>query len=208
MHALAVALGLLCLARAQATGDDRQWEKVGPAESGFEILMPGAPKSSARTVHPLPNRSVIVHLVSVAIKDNKALFMVGYHDLLEPPGDAAKIRDVLDGGVKGSVLNALGKLLKNEPITLGEHPGRHFEYAGNRFNQRIQGDSRIYLVGRRMYQITVLHAPNIDVAAESTKFFESFKLTADGATPNAAEPFSTTPAKDSAPAKPATAAGK
>jgi hypothetical protein len=125
---------------------------------------------------PLPDHTITVHLASTTLKEGKALFMVAYHDLDFEVTNEDKIRDVLDGGIKGSLLNALGKLSKHTQITLGEYPGRHFEYAGNRFDQKIQATSRIFLVDRRLYQITVIRAPEADVTSETTKFFDSFKL--------------------------------
>ncbi len=181
--------------------DDPPWEKVALEGSGVAVMMPGKPKVTSRKIRPLPKYETEVHMAAISIKDGKARFMLAYHDLNFDPVDETKIRDVLDGGIKGSVLNALAKLTKQERIKLGEYPGRHFEYSGKRFEQAIQGTSRIYLVGRRMYQITVLRAPEVDVSAETTKFFESFKIATvvDAAPP--ADPFSTDEEKPAAATK-------
>ena len=138
--------------------------------------MPGEPKLSAPVIKPLPDKKVTVHLAMVTQNDGKSLFLVGYHDLDFLPQDEQKKNDVLEGGVKGTVLNTLGKLTKHTPVTLGEHPGRSFEYSGNRFGQQVRGVSRIYLVGSRVYQLTVLFTPELDVGTDAEKFFSSFEL--------------------------------
>lgn len=197
----AIALACVALAPWQST-DEIKWQPVAPEGAGFEVLMPAEPKTAARKMKPLPGRTITVHLTSATIKDGKALFMVAYHDLdFDPVGDE-KIRDILDGGIKGSLLNCLGKLSKHERITLGEYPGRHFEYAGARFDQKIQAVSRIYLVGRRVVQITVIRDPAVNVEAETTKFFESFKIAAKSAAP--VEPFSSGESKAAPADKPKT----
>jgi hypothetical protein len=181
-------------------GQDPGWTRFAPKEGGFEVSMPAEPKLVEHKVRPLPDRAITVHLATAQTHDGKAMFMIAYHDLDYDAVDDDKIRDVLDGGVKGSLLNALGKLSKHEPIKLGAHPGRHFEYSGNRFERKIEAVSRIYLVGRRVYQITVLRSPELDLAADSSKFFDSFTLVA-AAAPERVDPFSSD--EDTAPAKPA-----
>jgi hypothetical protein len=175
--------GVFVWSLATALGQDSppqpptsEWVKVSPEGAGFEVLMPVEPKLAVHDVRPMANRQIKVHMASATAAGGKAIFMTAYHDLDFDAKDEKKIRDVLDGGVHGSLLNALGKISKHEQIKLGEHPGRHFEYAGNRYNQKIEAVSRIYLVGRRVIQITVIRTPETDVAADITKFFDSLKL--------------------------------
>ena len=155
---------------------DFAWHSIKSDDGHFQVEMPGDPKISSAVIRPLPEHEVEVHLLTVSVLAGKALFLVGYHDLDFTPQDDKKIKDVLDGGVKGTVLNTLGKLTKHEATTLDKHPGRAFEYAGKRFGAQIRGTSRIYLVGSRIFQLTVLSTPEVDVAREATKFFDSFKL--------------------------------
>lgn len=176
-----------------ATSD---WIKVSPEGAGFEVLMPVEPKLAVHDVRPTSDRRIKVHIASASAAGGKAIFMTAYHDLDFDATDEKKIRDVLDGGVQGSLLNALGKISKHEQIKLGEHPGRHFEYAGNRYNQQIEAVSRIYLVGRRVIQITVIRTPETEIASDITKFFDSFKLVEN--TPQAKAPVDPFSADDGA----------
>jgi hypothetical protein len=189
--------------------EDETWQKVAPDGSGVEVQMPGDPQLSTRKIQPLKNHETELHLAKVSTRGGKALFMLGYHDLdFDPVGDD-KIRDVLDGGVKGSVLIALGQVTKHERIKLGDYPGRQFEYIGKRFDQPIRATARIFLVGRRVYQISVISAPEIDVGLDAAKFLDSFQLVSEIAPEEPAEPFSTD--ETPPPAKPAgktPAAGK
>lgn len=166
------------------------WVKVAPEGAGFEILMPGEPKHVVHDVRPLRDRRINVNIASFTTADGKALFMTAYHDLGFDAKDEKKIRDILDGGVQGSLLNAVGKISKHEHIKLGDHPGRHFEFAGNRFGQKIEGVSRIYLVGRRVIQATVIRAPETAMESDIAKFFDSLQWIAAEEKPPA-DPFST-----------------
>jgi hypothetical protein len=156
--------------------DDPPWEAFTLPGSGAEVQMPGVPKVTSRKIRPVADVETEVHLATARIKDGKVLLLFGYHDLTFNPADEANIRDILDGGVKGSLLNGLAKLTRHEEIKIDQFPGREFEYAGERFNQPIVGSSRIYLVGQRMYQITVLRAPEVDAPSEITRFLDSFRL--------------------------------
>ncbi len=160
---------------SQETSDDR-WHPISPEASRMRIAMPGEPKFTAPVIKPLPDKEVTVHLAMVTQNEGKSLFLVGYHDLDFLPEGEQKKNDVLEGGVKGTVLNTLGKLTKHESIKIGDHPGRNFEYSGHRFGQDVKGVSRIYLVGSRVYQLTVLFTPDLDLTADAEKFFGSFEL--------------------------------
>jgi hypothetical protein len=173
---LVLVVSLPCQASPPQGDASDRWRPVSPDGSRMRIAMPGEPKLSAPVIKPLPDKEVTVHLAMVTQNDGKSLFLVGYHDLDFLPQDEQKKNDVLEGGVKGTVLNTLGKLTKHTPVTLGEHPGRSFEYSGNRFGQQVQGVSRIYLVGSRVYQLTVLFTPELDVGTDAEKFFSSFEL--------------------------------
>ena len=156
---------------------DDDWKTVKPDNGGFAVSMPSEPKKAVQVLRPFPDKEIKVHMFSVTHSNGKAVFLVGYHDLDFDTTEADKIKDVLDGGVKGSVLNGLGKLTTHRSITLDDRfPGRHFEYDGNRFNQKLKVTSRLYLVGQRIYQVTVLQDPTIDIVAETAKFQDSFDL--------------------------------
>ena len=167
------------LATHASAQDEVKWKKLNPKGSGFTVELPGEAKAQTRTIRPVPDSEVVIHLFTVSGNGGKSVFLVGYHDLEKEPESDEKTKEILTGGVKGSVINALGELSKHEKITLDDFPGRHFEYIGRRFNQKIQATSRIYLVKRRIYQVTVLRDPTVKVDAEITRFFESFKLVPD-----------------------------
>jgi hypothetical protein len=194
----AIVLSLLVLA-GQASADDLKWKQVALEGSGVEVSMPGEPKVTSKIVQPLPKKETEVHLATVSIKQGQAVFLLSYNDVDIDANDEKKVVDVLDGGVKGSLLNALGKLTKHERIKLGEHPGRHFEYVGNRYEKSLVGSSRIFLVGRRLFQLSVVHAPDVDVSAETAKFFDSFRLVTPDQSAKPVDAFST----DENPASPA-----
>jgi hypothetical protein len=103
-------------------------------------------------------------------KNEGTVYMYGWVDY-DPKynfGIQAELNANRDNFIKG----VNGKLLKTTQISYGEHPG--IEFTGD--NDKLYFQSRVYIVGKRPYQMIVAvpkgqeRSPNID------KFLTSFKL--------------------------------
>ena len=91
--------------------------------------------------------------------------------------DDAKRKEILDGGVKGALINVLGKLTSHDKIDVEGNPARHFKYDGTRGKNPVKGISRIVVSGQRVYQMTVIKVANADFDDKiADRFFSSFSI--------------------------------
>lgn len=76
--------------------------------------------SAVQVIRPLPDKEITVHMYSLKHHEGNVVFLVGHHDIDFEVLEERKIKEVLDGGVKGSVLNGLGKITVHQSIQLNE----------------------------------------------------------------------------------------
>lgn len=162
---LSLVLLVALSASAQAPAD---WVKFSPTGSPFSILMPVQPKEDKKTVDS-PDGPYTTTLFS-SISPDHEIYLVGWVDY-DPKfnfGVQAELEANRDNLVKG--LKA--KLLSTTPVKLGTHPGIEFkaELTG-------QADivSRVYIVGRRPYQLIAVTPAGRDASANRERFFSSFQ---------------------------------
>ena len=77
-----------------------------------------------------------------------------------------------------------GKVISNTNVALGPHPGREFviesqedaETVGMTYTLRAR--VRLYVIGRRCYQVARTVTPESDGPTDAARFFDSFELRA------------------------------
>ena len=154
-----------------------EWQELKPEDGGFSIELPGKAQHSERVVKPLPKVEVKVNLYLLSVDGGKVAYVVGYHDVQEMPATDEKRREILDGGIKGTMVNVLGKLTSHERGDLDGYKMRTFSYTGVRGQRDIVGDSQLFMVGQRVYQLSIIRLADTKVDEETKKrFFSSFKL--------------------------------
>jgi hypothetical protein len=103
--------------------------------------------------------------------------MVGVADLpIDADEPAALTEQRLDGARDGAIGKVRGKLLKNQPIIMaGKYPGREFTAS---LSEPANGlvRARIWLVGKRLYQVMVIGTDTYAGSTSSTDFLDSFRL--------------------------------
>jgi hypothetical protein len=164
-----VLAGLLFYQTFFARKDAQRWVKFSSPEGRFEILMPGEPVSGKVIELQLPNFTARVHPFS-ALRPPSFGLMCGYADF---PFTPENTNDVFDRTRDGSIRGVQGKLITEENLILGGYSGRRFRSTahGNSFI-----DEEMYLVGQRLYLITVLSkTENPD--KNINKVFDSFRFT-------------------------------
>lgn len=162
--------------RAQTEKDDSgEWLKQSPKDSNAEFRMPVEPREMERSFKPVADRPPIsVHLRICSIDGGQVVFVFSYHDLHDIPESRLKIKEVLDGAVKGSVARVIGQLNEDESVSLREYPGRKISYDFTQNEQELKSESEIYLIGKRLYVLnTIFKTTNHDPEL-SEKFFDSF----------------------------------
>lgn len=162
--------------RAQADLDDSgEWLKQTPEGSNAEFRMPVEPREMERSFKPVADRPPITVKLKICSMDSgQIVFVFSYHDLHDVPESRTKIKEVLDGAVKGSVARVIGQLNADESVSLREFPGRKFSYDFTQNEQSLKSESEIYLIGKRLYVLnTIFKTTNHDTEL-SEKFFDSF----------------------------------
>ena len=90
-----------------------------------------------------------------------------------------------DGAVRGSVINVLGQLLdpneigvkKNPaPITYKKTPGRQYVYQFNQNGELFVVTARVFIGGKRQYQLSCIMAEKIFDDTLAAKFLNSFRI--------------------------------
>ena len=152
-----------------------EWLKQSPEGSNAEFRMPVEPREMERSFKPVADRPPItVKMRICSIDGGQIVFVFSYHDLHDMPEDRKKIKEVLDGAVKGSVARVIGQLIADESVSKREYPGRKISYDFTQGEQSLKSESEIYLIGKRLYVLnTIFKTTNHDTEL-SEKFFDSF----------------------------------
>ena len=155
------------------------WIEVAPPGSGFSVLMPSKP---AEKVDPVANRPGIEnHLLTLETKS--AGYVVSFVQFPDEITDAARIKDLLDGGRDGGLSSTGGRLKSEKEIKLNGFFGREWlvDLPGG-----ISTIARAYWVKRSLYQIVFIsESPVANESAEAAaarqelaaRFLNSFTLT-------------------------------
>jgi len=144
------------------------WVKFISEEGGFSVLMPGTPKETIETSQS-DHGPYTTHIVLLRQEDN--VYMVGWVDYdpsfnFNRQAELEANRDNFVNGIKAT-------LLETRTTTINGYPA--IEFSAENANRIFK--SRVYIVGRRPYQIVIGSPKEIDDSANINRFFSSFKLT-------------------------------
>ena len=130
-------------------------------EAGYSVQMPGPV-----TVQEQKQELGFVRLHRARV--GPRVFVAGFSDNLGVELTSEEMLDALQSGYVGS-----DRILHQEPIQLAGHPGRGLQIGGRGLTLFL----RLYCIGRRSYQISVLSKDGDVSAVETERFFASFRLT-------------------------------
>lgn len=147
------------------------WVKFSPAGAPISVLMPSEPKKEEKTSES-PNGPYTTTLYTASTPERE-LYLVGWVDY--DPKFNFGVQAELEANRDNFVKAVKAKLLSTTPVKLGTHPGIEFraELTG-----QFDIVSRVYIVGRRPYQLILLTPAGRDASANRERFFSSFKLSA------------------------------
>jgi hypothetical protein len=154
--------------------EPEKWPTFNSPEGRFGVVMPTKPKVEVREVDSAVGK---LTLYTYSSSTSAASFMASFGDYPNEVTDVAQKEAVLDG-VRGGVVNGLeAELVSEEKIMIGANPGRAFTArkaaaGGTEYLFRW----RIYLVGRRLYQLGVVVDKKNSAEPDSAKFLTSFQL--------------------------------
>jgi len=149
------------------TSNDSGWVKFTSPEGHFSVMMPEIPQDKSETVDS-SHGPYTTHLFIV--RDTQSVYLIGWVDY-DPSFNfnrQAELEANRDNFVKG--INA--KLLSTRPTVINGYSAIEFtaETADRTFK------SRVFLVGRRPYQIVIGSPKGFDDAAITDRFFNSFRV--------------------------------
>jgi len=163
--------------------DAAPWRIFTSAEGKFSLLMPTEPKTEVQDVDSEVGK---LTMYSYASSTKVAYLMASYGDYPSEPVDAEHVERVLNG-VRDGVLNSIGgeKLSDNKILLKGRaNSGAATEFPGREFTAKkmYKGSEnvfswRIYLVGRRLYQLAVVTNKADANSPDVSKYLTSFQLT-------------------------------
>ena len=148
-----------------------EWVKFSPAGAPFSVLMPSEPKKDEKTSES-PNGPYTTTLYT-SVSPDRELYLVGWVDY-DPKfnfGVQAELEANRDNFIKG----VKARLLSTTPVKLGTYPGIEFR---TELTGQFDIVSRVYIVGRRPYQLIHLTPAGRDASANRERFFTSFKPSA------------------------------
>ena len=165
-----------------AEADDlmlQQWVKLNPTGSRAKFEMPVKPRFVERTFTPLPGKPPIKTRMHIGtLSSGSYSFVFNYNDLHERPRGKSGVDRTLDVALQNSVVSVSGQLVNEiEKIKLPKQsvPGRQFAFI---FQDKNKKDyvviSRVFLKGRRLYQISAVGERKGYDEAVASRFLNSF----------------------------------
>lgn len=153
--------------RAATPGDT--WSEFTSHEGRFSILMPGVPEESTETVDSQPG-PYTTHLF--VFRAQKNVYLVGWVDY-DPRFDFNGQTE-LEANRDNFVKNLKATLISNRALKIDGYQAIEFTAETPQRTFR----SRVYMVGRRPYQIVIGSPKGVDDSQNVYKFFNSFKVSA------------------------------
>lgn len=147
--------------------DPGGWVKFTSDEGRFTVLMPETPTDKAETT-PSEHGPYTTHLFIV--KDSTSVYLIGWVDY--DPSFNFNRQSEMEANRDNFVKGISAKLLETRTTTIDGYSALEFtaETADRIFK------SRVYMVGRRPYQIVIGSPKGYDDTVNVNRFFNSFKV--------------------------------
>ena len=159
----ALALGLASAAPASAA----PLQPFTDPLHTFTVRMPAPVKADDRDI-PTRAGKVAVHIF--LHQAPRGTYVVSYNDY--PPGVLkADPTTILKGAAQGAAANTGCKVTSLKQVAVGGLSGVEAAYS----NAQMQGRTRVYLVGRRLYQTTIIVDARAGMGSEASAFLASFR---------------------------------
>lgn len=178
MKKITAFLILVCLLSVTLMGcgavkSEKTIEPFKSEDGRFAVNFIDTPKHETQKF-PSAVGEIELHMYMVDKSD--IAYIVSYNDYPEAIVKNSTTNDLLVGACNGAIANTNGKNSVIEDITLGEHPGKYLKYDGEKDGEQYKTHQKIYLVGNRLYQVTVATHNEKEHMDDINKFVNSFKL--------------------------------
>lgn len=171
-----IAMLLVVLLSTLAFGfpQGASWQRFSSLEEEFTILLPSAPKRQVNAIDGTMGKSL---LYSYSSGNRIGLFTILYFDHPVEPKDAVQQESRLDVVSNGIIKSLAGEVIaERKNINLYGYPGREFIVKKTEQGSEDIYQWKIFLVGKRVYQLTVATERKDSTAPDIAKFFTSFAL--------------------------------
>lgn len=158
------------------------WYSVSDDESMVDVRLPGKPTYKELSWSPIAGRGQLVnHIYTSLAKKGQISVDYSWWDMHEAPAKGKELKDALEGAVKGSVVNVFGELTRMDKVTVNKVQGREFDFRftmnlPNGKTPMMSGRSRVFIKGKRRYQVTVISYAGKEDEALTSKLFESLNI--------------------------------
>jgi hypothetical protein len=151
----------------QSTAENGGWVKFDSAAGRFSVMMPEIPEDKVETT-PSDHGPYTTHLFIV--RDTKNVYLIGWVDY--DPSFNFNRQSELEANRDNFVKGISATLTNTRTMTIDTFPV--LEFTADTADRTFK--SRVYMVGRRPYQIVIGYPKGEDDVAPVGRFFNSFKV--------------------------------
>jgi len=145
-----------------------EWKDYPYASDGFVVSSPSQPAMSKQTVKSAAG-DVEIHFYAISLTGDKGL-MICANTL--HPDDRRTPQQILNETKLGAASAVKAKITSETPISIAAYPGVQIDFEAEKYH----GRSRIYSVGRLLYQIMAVTPTGQPLPNEAARFYDSFRL--------------------------------
>ena len=149
------------------TANTGGWVRMNSDEGRFSVLLPELAKDQSETTQSA-NGPYTTHLF--ISKTTKGLFLVGWVDY--DPNFNFGVQSELEANRDNFVKGVKATLTNTSKISFNGHPGLEFTAE----TAEVIFKSRVYIIGRRPYQLIAGTYKGQDDSLNVSRFFESFQV--------------------------------
>jgi len=153
--------------RQPATVDAEGWVRFNSALGRFSVMMPKIPEDNVSTV-PSDHGPYTTYLF--VVRDTPNVYLVGWVDY--DPSFNFNRQSELEANRDNFVKGVNATLTGSRTMTIDNYPV--LEFTAETVDRAFK--SRVYMVGRRPYQIVIGFPKGESEIAPISKFFDSFKV--------------------------------
>jgi len=157
-----------------AAAERATWENFSCSEGRFTFLVPTKPTVTNRELNSKVGK---LTLYSYTSGNGVALFIGTFGDYPNAADDSDEAERILDSVRNGVIRGASAQLVSEKSMRVKGHPGRELTGTARVEEMDVIYTWRIFLVNRRLYQLTAATLSTNANHPDLTKFLNSFELT-------------------------------
>lgn len=166
MRALKVLVFFAAVFCAAGCSPKLDWREFRATDGGFTVLLPQKP---GQAEHKLATPLGSIALKQYSVRIDQTVLAAGFADFPQPP-DAGAL-DMMQGGLARSMN---GKITAGKPLAAGNLTGREIVITGA--DGKAEMRARLYVRGKRYYQVVLAGSRGGFAQADADMFFDSFRV--------------------------------